>query len=194
MPPLKIRIFPDQVLRRVEGRKERRAEAIAELRKLSKEQRGDILKELIGKYSTSSPVERMELIANDIKYPPEYYPVEWVNLTTEEKVLALANKFNKSKCILDVKKEEALVSVLTVKDTVFNHYLEVQGSVDTKENIVVQPSDKIQVPYPVATMKRCTGFTDLYKKSFTLPLWADAVISSNDQGEFGYKFKNGDCK
>ncbi len=40
---------------------------------------------------------------------------------------------------LDVKKDEALVSVLTVKDTVFNHYLDIQGSVDTKENILVQP-------------------------------------------------------
>jgi RND family efflux transporter MFP subunit len=37
------------------------------------------------------------------------------------------------------KNEEALVSVLTVKDTVFNHYLDVQGSVNTKENILVQP-------------------------------------------------------
>lgn len=34
---------------------------------------------------------------------------------------------------------EALVSVLTIKDTVFNHYLEIQGNVDTKENILVQP-------------------------------------------------------
>jgi len=34
---------------------------------------------------------------------------------------------------------EALVSVLTVKDTVFNHYLEIQGNVDTKENILIQP-------------------------------------------------------
>lgn len=40
---------------------------------------------------------------------------------------------------LDVKKDEALVSVLTVKDTIFNHYLEIQGNVDTKENILVQP-------------------------------------------------------
>ena len=40
---------------------------------------------------------------------------------------------------LDVKKEEALVAVITVKDTVFNHYLEIQGNVDTKENILVQP-------------------------------------------------------
>ena len=41
---------------------------------------------------------------------------------------------------LDVKKtEEALVSVETVKDTVFSHYLEVQGSVNTKENLIIYP-------------------------------------------------------
>lgn len=37
------------------------------------------------------------------------------------------------------KDEEALVSVATIKDTVFNHYLEIQGNVNTKENILVQP-------------------------------------------------------
>ena len=40
---------------------------------------------------------------------------------------------------LNVKKEEALVSVMTVKDTVFSHYLDIQGNVDTKENILIQP-------------------------------------------------------
>ncbi len=40
---------------------------------------------------------------------------------------------------LNVKKEEALVSTQVVKDTVFNHYLDIQGNVDTKENILVQP-------------------------------------------------------
>jgi len=40
---------------------------------------------------------------------------------------------------LNVKKDEALVSIVTVKDTVFNHYLEIQGNVNTKENILVQP-------------------------------------------------------
>ncbi|WP_310381743.1 efflux RND transporter periplasmic adaptor subunit [Flavobacterium sp.] len=40
---------------------------------------------------------------------------------------------------LDTKKEEALVSVITVKDTVFNHYLDIQGNVNTKEIILVQP-------------------------------------------------------
>ena len=28
---------------------------------------------------------------------------------------------------------------MTVKDTLFNHYLDIQGSVDTKENIIIQP-------------------------------------------------------
>lgn len=48
-------------------------------------------------------------------------------------------KIEEALATLDVKKEEALVSVLTLKDTVFNHYLEIQGNVDTKENIIVQP-------------------------------------------------------
>ena len=34
---------------------------------------------------------------------------------------------------------EVLVSVITLKDTVFNHYLEIQGNVNTKDNILVQP-------------------------------------------------------
>ena len=40
---------------------------------------------------------------------------------------------------MNVRKEEALVSVATLKDTVFNHYLDIQGSVETKENILIQP-------------------------------------------------------
>ena len=48
-------------------------------------------------------------------------------------------KIEEALATLDVKKEEALVSVLTLKDTIFNHYLDIQGSVDTKENILVQP-------------------------------------------------------
>lgn len=48
-------------------------------------------------------------------------------------------KIDEALATLDVKKEEALVSVLAVNDTVFSHYLEIQGNVDTKENILVQP-------------------------------------------------------
>ena len=48
-------------------------------------------------------------------------------------------KIDEALATLDVKKEEALVSVRTLTDTVFSHYLEIQGSVNTKENILVQP-------------------------------------------------------
>lgn len=37
------------------------------------------------------------------------------------------------------KVEEALVAFYTVKDTTFNHYVEVQGNVDTKENLIIYP-------------------------------------------------------
>jgi membrane fusion protein (multidrug efflux system) len=41
---------------------------------------------------------------------------------------------------LDIKKEtEALVTAVKLKDTLFNHYLEVQGSINTNENVLVQP-------------------------------------------------------
>jgi membrane fusion protein (multidrug efflux system) len=48
-------------------------------------------------------------------------------------------KLDEALAILDPKKEEALVSVQTLKDTVFTHYLDIQGSINTKENILVQP-------------------------------------------------------
>jgi len=37
------------------------------------------------------------------------------------------------------KVDEALVEVITVKDTTFSHYLEIQGNVDTNQNILIQP-------------------------------------------------------
>lgn len=40
---------------------------------------------------------------------------------------------------MDKKTEEALVNISTVKDTVFNHYLDIQGNVDTNQNILIQP-------------------------------------------------------
>ena len=60
----------------------------------------------------------------------------------QEKKAALQGQITKIEealATLDVKKEEALVTVMAVKDTIFNHYLDIQGSVDTKENILVQP-------------------------------------------------------
>jgi membrane fusion protein, multidrug efflux system len=49
-------------------------------------------------------------------------------------------KIDEALATLDTTKvNEALVETMAVKDTVFNHYLEIQGNVDTKENILVQP-------------------------------------------------------
>jgi hypothetical protein len=74
----------EKVLKRVEGRKEKRAEAINELRKLSTEKRGEIRKELLDKYINAEVVEKLELIASDTKFPPEYYPIEWISVSVEE--------------------------------------------------------------------------------------------------------------
>lgn len=52
-----------------------------------------------------------------------------VDLTKIDAALAAANS----------KADEALVEILTVKDTTFSHYLEIQGNVDTNQNILVQP-------------------------------------------------------
>lgn len=35
--------------------------------------------------------------------------------------------------------KKTLITVFTAKDTIFNHYLEIQGNVDTKKNIVITP-------------------------------------------------------
>ena len=49
-------------------------------------------------------------------------------------------KLDDAIALLDIKKsEEALVSISVVKDTVFSHYLEVQGNVNTKENLIIYP-------------------------------------------------------
>jgi membrane fusion protein (multidrug efflux system) len=64
-----------------------------------------------------------------------------VKALNEKKTVLQAEiaKIEEALAKLDVKKEEALVTVATVKDTVFSHYLDIQGNVDTKENILVQP-------------------------------------------------------
>lgn len=48
-------------------------------------------------------------------------------------------KIDEALASLDKKTDGALVETIKVKDTVFNHYLEIQGNVDTKENILIQP-------------------------------------------------------
>ncbi|MDI9309543.1 MAG: efflux RND transporter periplasmic adaptor subunit [Limnohabitans sp.] len=48
-------------------------------------------------------------------------------------------KIDKTLSSIDKKNEEALVEVKTIKDTVFNHYLDIQGNIDTNQNILIQP-------------------------------------------------------
>jgi RND family efflux transporter MFP subunit len=64
-----------------------------------------------------------------------------INALNEKKTALQAEiaKIEAGLATLDVKKEEALVTVVTIKDTIFKHYLDIQGSVDTKENILIQP-------------------------------------------------------
>ncbi len=74
----------EKILKRVEGRKVKRVTAIAELRKLSKEQRGEIRKELLAKYGEATTQEKLEVIASDKIFPPEYYPTEWITISEDE--------------------------------------------------------------------------------------------------------------
>ncbi len=64
-----------------------------------------------------------------------------VKALQEKKVTLQAEmaKIEEGLASLNVKIEEALVATAVVKDTVFNHYLDIQGNVDTKENILIQP-------------------------------------------------------
>lgn len=53
---------------------------------------------------------------------------------------AQLTKLDDAIATLDIKKEdEALVSIVTAKNTVFSHYLEIQGNVNTKENLIIYP-------------------------------------------------------
>ncbi len=69
---------------RVVGRKKERSQAIAVLRKLTHGKRGRIRSELLKKYSCLSIVEKLQIIATDETYPPEYYPVEWVSISEDD--------------------------------------------------------------------------------------------------------------
>lgn len=40
---------------------------------------------------------------------------------------------------LDTLKKVALVSTMVVKDTVFSHYIDIQGNIDTKQNLIIYP-------------------------------------------------------
>jgi hypothetical protein len=45
---------------------------------------------------------------------------------------------------------------------------------------------------PVTTMRHCVGFTDLFKKSFCMPLWSDLVVLVEPAMQEGYAWKFSD--
>jgi len=55
--------------------------------------------------------------------------------TIEAKIVQLSDAIEK----IDPNKKVPLVTTLTVKDEVFNHYIELQGNVQTKQNLVLTP-------------------------------------------------------
>jgi hypothetical protein len=76
--------------KRVNYRGEKRKAAIAELRKLDYDTRGQIIKKMAVKYSHHSIEDKFSLMANNEKYPPEYYPKDWA-LVTENQIKKLPN-------------------------------------------------------------------------------------------------------
>ena len=67
-------------------------------------------------------------------------PIPISALNEEQRTAAMQVK--KIDSVLELKsgnKNLPLVSTIVVKDTLFNHYLELQGSVETKQNIVISP-------------------------------------------------------
>ena len=53
--------------------------------------------------------------------------------------------------------------------------------VEEDHNIIIETS----------TIKRCIGFLDLYKNSFTLPLWSDVCVNVTEHG-LAWKFADGE--
>lgn len=56
-----------------------------------------------------------------------------------EKLVADLAKLDKAIAELDKTKKNPLVQTTTLKDTLFTHYIEIQGNVDTKDNILISP-------------------------------------------------------
>jgi hypothetical protein len=41
---------------------------------------------------------------------------------------------------------------------------------------------------PFSTVKKCLGFTELYKSSWMLPMWSDFIIETDQEGRYRYAF------
>lgn len=60
-------------------------------------------------------------------------------VTEQQEIADKLKQLDEAIASLDSIKKLPLVTTITAKDTLFNHYLELQGSVETKKNIVLYP-------------------------------------------------------
>lgn len=60
-------------------------------------------------------------------------------VTQEHELTAQIEKLSTAMALLDSNKVKPLVSVYTIKPEEFKHYVEVQGSIDTKQNVILYP-------------------------------------------------------
>ena len=103
----------------------------------------------------------------------DYIPL---NLTTEEKVDALANKFNKSKCILDLKKEIVERKRAIYEDFLFNHTFTTENELSNVFSYLEQ--QKINY-YVVTNSSRFSSYKLLAKLGF-YSLLKHRIISADD--------------
>lgn len=91
------------------------------------------------------------------------------------------------------KRKKIIVDCFTKENSVYEYYpivksLKVTPSWWNKLPNKYTDYNSMGIPIPSGTMKTCSGFTDLYKNSYTLPLWSDLSVSSSKEGHWGYQY------
>jgi hypothetical protein len=46
------------------------------------------------------------------------------------------------------------------------------------------------IPIPTGTIKRCSGFIELFRQGFVVPMWSDCLIKTFKTGEFSAKYSD----
>lgn len=88
----------------------------------------------------------------------------------------------KKKIIVDAFTDNEIVASLPVQPCSRNlpiWYKSLKPTLDVNDN-----GHNLKVP----TFKKCDGISDLFKKSFTLSMWADLSIAVDSQGRYNWKY------
>ena len=73
-------------------------------------------------------------------------------------------------------------------------YFQIQHTRDTvpdwfkKLSPTLDRTNEFKIKHKVATLKHCEGFVSLFKKGLMLPLWADLIIETFNDGSVNYSF------